>query len=273
MLDETPKGPSPEEQLERERADRARAEQELRERQAAYEARLEEMDRSMRRQATPAPTPMTAAKAQEELGLSADDIQKDPDKALKALEDHIRKQAVQEATAEVESRYGGLVSNLSNQAVNLELEQVKNQKYWHEAQAEVARYFEDHPDEMTPGRVTEVYRWCVGQNHEQYEAAHRERQSKDQASTSEMRQGANAAAEPPPRRSAGSRLDVDEKGPEPELTEEEETVRQAYNAHGANISKREWVAISEGRLIPKKRASDWDAGYYKTDRKVARYEG
>ena len=273
MLDD-PKGPSPEDlAAESDRTERARLDQELRERQAATDARLDELGRSMARNAQPITQSATPTPSPTEPNLTAEEIQKNPDQALRLLEDHIRTKAVAEAEQNVEAKYGEKFNRLSNHAVGQELENVKGRKYWGEAEKDVTRYFEDHPAELQPGRVEEVYKWFVGENVERYQEEHSARASIDTATT-EMRAEANiapASTDMPMRRSVTP--EEKDKGPEPKLTEEEECVRVAYNAHGANISKKEWVEISKGKIFPKKRAVDWDAGFYKEDRHISRYEG
>ncbi len=270
ILDD-PKGPTQEDLAAGERAESARRDQELRERQAATEARLEELSRGVARQ--PVAQPVASPEAPPAPGLTAEEIQKNPDQALRLLEDHIRTKAVAEAEQNMEAKYGARFDQLSSHAVAQELEAVKGRKYWGEAEKDVTRYFEDHPTELQPGRVEEVYKWFVGENVERYQDTHAARTATDSA-TSEMRAEANAPAltkDTPIRRAVTP--EEKESGPEPKLTEEEECVRQEYNLHGANISKKEWVKISQGKIFPKKRATDWDAGFYKEDRQISRYEG
>ena len=273
MLDD-PKGPSPEDLAAGERAESARRDQELRERQVATDARLDEISRNVtsRNEQGQFQAPLPAAPPAAP-GLTAEEIQKNPDQALRLLEDHIRTKAVAEAEQNMEDKWGGKFDQLSSRAITQELEAVKGRKYWGEAEKDVTRYFEDHPAELQPGRVEEVYKWFVGENVERYQETHSARSATDSA-TSEMRAEANAPARSvdTPIRRAVEQVDK-ETGPEPKLTEEEETVRVAFNAHGANISKREWVEISKGKIFPKKRATDWDAGFYKEDRHISRYEG
>lgn len=257
-----PTGPTPDELLAVEREARARMEQEGRERQAAYEARLEQLERQTRQ-----PQPyMTAEQAQKELGLTADDIAKDPEAALTALEEHIRRKT----TAEIEQKYGGIVAGLASQSFQNEMESLKGRKYWAEAEKEVTRYFQENPNEVyTPGRAKDVYSYLVGQNVEKYEAARAAQEEKDKSFSRDRM--ASSATRPvydePIRRAAPSEPKGSEA--EPELSEAEELVRQKYNALGANISKREWVAISEGKLFPKtSQSSDWQQGWRKDGRNV-----
>lgn len=268
-----PEGPSQEELLAQEREERSRIEQEMRERQAAYDARLEEMERGIARAAQPKPQ-MTAQQAQQELGLSAEEIQKNPDKALKALEDHIR----QAATRDIESRYAPVVQGLAQHAFQSELRSLESRKYWKQAQKDVERYFKDHPQEaMTPGRASEVYKYLVGENIEKYEAAASETreaeiEEKDRGHSAGRPSHAPPAYDVPIRQRAYAPKADKANEKEPSLTDQEELVRQTYNRLGANISKREWVEISKGNVFPKARGADWERGWYADDRRVTRPE-
>lgn len=267
--DVEPAGPTPEEQLAAERAEAARREAAFAERQAAMEGRLEQMERMGRRAATPQPM-MTPQQAQMELGLSADDIANDPEKALRALTDHIR----QSTKAELTREYAPVIQGLAAQAFQGEREGLKSRKYWAAAEKDFNRYFEDNPQEaLTPGRAKEVYDYLVGRNIEQYEAAIATQDEKDKAFTRERLAAtstSHSTAEPPMRRSSAEPRPKADDDFAP-LSEEEELVRQKYNAYGANISQREWRLISEGKVIPKTaNSSDWQAGWGDKSRRKVR---
>lgn len=266
---EEPKGPSVEEQLEAERADRQRQEALWAERQAAYEGRLEQIERSSQRVGYQ-PT-MTPQQAQQDLGLSAEDIANDPDKALKMLEDRIR----QSTKAELSREYAPVIQGLAQQAFHAEMEGLRSRKYWSQAQKDVERYFADNPHEaLQPGRAKEVFNYLVGTNHEQYEKAAAAAAEKDKTFTRERmaNEARSNATYDPPMRAPAPRAERDEKDEEVSLSDEEELVRQQYNRLGANISKREWRAISDGKIFPKtQNASDWQRGWgaeRKSERKV-----
>jgi len=239
-----PAGPTAEDMLAREREERRQLEQRFVAAEADARARFDMLDRRQ------APT-MSAAQAQQELGLTAEDIAANPDKALAMLEEHI----TQKTEARLEKKYGGQLNALSSRAFSSDVEALKGKKYAADVVPLVDEYCRANPQEMnTPGKATEVYERIVGKNIEELQ-----RRDASRGGSMEKNYTSSARTEEPPLRQAGSlRVDAaEDTDADGALTEAEEATRLSYNAYGANISKKEWAAIAGGKIYPKNRASDW----------------
>ena len=250
--DEAPKGPSQEDVLATERAARERLEQQYREDRAAYQARLEMMERSLNR---PAPGPASP----EPERLSAEAIAADPEKGLQLLRESIAN--------DLRKQYEPTINSLRDTAFQSEVEALKGKKYFSDVEPELRKYFDEHPEARQPGAAKQAYAVLVGQNLETLEKRH------DYAGGGiEKNYGAPSYSEAPIRTSGGP-LVTDNPGNEAvRLTEAEEQERQYWNGFGVNISPREWAEIQAGRVFPKGAAMDWETTRHGVtrDRKVAK---
>ena len=239
-----PTGPSAEDMLSHEREERRQLETRFAAAEADARARFDMIERRGYAQAMP------AAQAQEELGLTSEDIAANPEKALSMLKEHISR----ETEARLEKKYSGVISGLAEQVSGSQVEALRSKKYAADLIPLVEEYFQHNPqDRHIPGKATEVYERLVGKNLDALEKRESTRGAMDKGYSNPNR------VEEPSFRSAGA-LRVEGGGEDDEnaqLTEAEEETRKQYNAYGANISKKEWVGISSGKVFPKNRASDW----------------
>lgn len=244
---EAPKGPTPEELLAQERAERQRLEAQMAAQQADTRARFDMMER--RNYNAPA---TTAAQAQAELGLSAEDIAKDPEKALQMLKDHMRREAVQE----IENKYAPVIEGLAAQAFSSQVEALRGKKYAQDLMPLVEEYFQANPAERyQPGKATEVYERLVGKNLDELV---RRDQARTGAEATSKNYGTSRVEEPPIRPAGALRVEADEDtGREPQLTNYEEEAFQNWKRLGVISSRKEWVELSKGNVFPKAVAADW----------------
>ena len=238
-------GPTAEEMLAQERAERMKLESRFAAAEADARARFDMMDR--RQYAQPV---MTAAEAQRDLGLTAEDLAADPEKALKLLKDHIRK----ETLAEVESKYAPMVTGLAEDAFATKMEALRNRKYANDLMPLMEDYFQANPQERTPRKVEEVYERLVGKNLD-------ELQRRESTRSADMPKNylPNARVEEPSLRAGGAPLRVEGDSAEPTatLTEMEEQAFQYWKRLGVIDNRKEWVEISKGNVFPKSVSADW----------------
>lgn len=250
-VDDAPKAPSPtaEEMLAREREERYKLEQRFAVAEAEARARFEMLDR---RQYNAQPA-MTAADAQKDLGITAEEIAADPDKALKLLSEHIRKETLRE----VESKYAPIVTGLAEQSYSAQVEALRNRKYAQDLMPLVEEYFQHNPqDRYTPGKAQEVYERLVGKNLDELQRRESARVPDIQKNYSPSR------VDEPSMRVGGAPLRVggESEGSDwskPFSKEAEEVAYQTWKGLGVIDNRKEWRMIHEGRVFPKDIAADW----------------
>lgn len=265
---EEPKAPNyevlaAEEKVRREAIEARLAEKEKQweERQAAIEARMRQ------------PTASAAAEPQRQepegfdLGMSEEEIAANPGEAMARFQQHLNEQ--QGRFSEAIQRTGYVMNNLANRGFEQEVMSLRDRDFYDKAEPLLRAYYEQNPGEKVPGMgrsPEEVYSIIIGQNWKTWE---QERQASNpgpdpnlapQPSLATGRPPASyeSPISPPPQPAGLPANTKSEK--DVFLTPEEDDVRTYFNTTWkTNISKAEWAASREGKVLPKQAAgaSDW----------------
>jgi len=263
---EKAKEPTEAEKLAAKEAEIARLNQELSSQRAATDARLQGLETALGQRfaeqrrgpaAPPAPEPSSAYAAQQELGLTDEQILSNPLESVKAIAQHIAEKQRAAFVAEVAPVLGGLVhSNYEAQVDSL-----KSHPYFIDLQDALRGHFEENPsDKMSPGNIRKVFNELVGANivELQRRAAVREGERLAAAATPAPRARAIEPSIRTPALSISPTKAEDKEGfiMGDGLDGARQELMQEFNKYGVNLSDKEWQAIESGKRFPKKISSD-----------------
>lgn len=278
----------PKEEPAKEPSAEAQELEKLRKEKAEYEARLQadkdsnvnsrisELERSMQeryravREVPSAPAPEPAYQAQQELGLTDEEILAKPAEAVQRMAEHIANQRV----AQMEGQVTQVLGHQVRRGFDAEIESLKKHPYFDDLAGALNTHFESNPHEMIQaGSAKRRFNELVGENLETLTklAAEREAQRRiDEEKRVLADQPAaisrNRVVEPAIR--PGTPPPVETTSKDKEFTLDENPARAAekrylmeeFNRHGANLNEEEWVGIEDGKLLPKKLAADIQMG-------------
>lgn len=248
-----PVGPTPEELA---RQKEAETQAKLREQELETErakAKAEAMEMFVRERFAQGRTevvqqaPPEARQAQEDLGMTEEEILSDPAGAIAKLSAYMR--AKNEEEARYRNNANNVIANLAKSNFKSELQALKNERYAEWIMPHVEDHFRRNPEEaFNEGRVRSVYNELVGQNLQQLEKLERERTI------------------PPPRERVIEPSVSFSPSPEPAkkdekqiLPEDEEFMRLEHNRRVPEhyqMTAEEWRDIRSGKKYPKKISTD-----------------
>ena len=247
-----PKGPSPEEQA-RERELQLQGQKQAAEIEAARsQAKAEAMERflqqSFARGRSEAP-PQEAVRAQQDLGLTEEEILADPTGSIAKLSDHIRRQ--NEAMVEYQNRANSVIGNLAKSNFKSEMSALGKERYAEWLAPYVEDYFRNNPEEaFKDGSVRRIYNELVGQNIEELERLHKEKAvppgQVNRERVIEQSTGASNYSPEPPRKETSA------------LPEDEMFMLSEHNRRAPQyaMTPEEWADIRSGKKFPKKISTD-----------------
>jgi len=265
---EKAKEPTEAEKLAVKEAEIARLNQELSSQRAATDARLQGLETALGQRfaeqrrgpaAPPAPEPSSAYAAQQELGLTDEQILSNPLESVKAIAQHIAEKQRAAFVAEVAPVLGGLVhSNYEAQVDSL-----KSHPYFIDLQDALRGHFEENPsDKMSPGNIRKVFNELVGANIVELQRRAAVREGERQAAEAVATPAPRARAVEPSIRTPATTVTT-KQAMEKEgvimgdgLDDARQELMQEFNKYGVNLSDKEWQAIESGERFPKKISSD-----------------
>lgn len=213
-------------------------------------AKAEAMERFVREgfaQGRSAP-PQDAVRAQEDLGLSDEDILSDPTGAISKLQAQIRQR--DEAMREYQERANSVIGNLAKNSFRSEMQSLSKERYSEWITPYVEDYFRKNPQEaFTDGAVRRVYHELVGQNLSELERLQSERTSVPLPRQRVVEESARFSSASEPSGEAKKQL----------LSDEDEFMRVSTNSSFGGkyaMSPEEWADIRSGKKYPKKIATD-----------------
>jgi len=203
-----------------------------------------------------------------DLGISKEDfVQSGPEEQyamMMRVQDYMN--AMRQESQQTVSRAGQLIQGLSERTHKAEVRALVEQPFYKYAKSDIEAYYDAHPQEKVPGvgkSPEEVYKLMVGENWESYYGKKQSEAPAVEGSPGVIppEQRPKVQTETPVRPNAPTGPNIHTKKTEVTLTPEEEETRRIFNKlePGLNISAEEWVAISSGKVLPKKmgHASDW----------------
>lgn len=266
--------PTPEqEELERLRAAEAQwKDQEAERQKQEADARIRALEDQMRqryqavRQNAAPPQEQTYA-AQQELGLTDEEILANPKEAIERMAQHI---AQKELAAE-RQQMTQILGHQVRRGFDAEMGSLSQEPYFRDLEATLHEYFQQNPQEaIVAGSVKRKYNELVGENlayltklaaeRQAAEAVAQERETATQAQSVQ-----NRVVEPQIRPGSVEKTKTSEKefslDPNPARAKEKQRLIDEFNRHGANLDEKEWIEIEEGRALPKKMSADIQLGY------------
>jgi hypothetical protein len=275
MAEEEPSAEAQE--LERLRQANAELESRLRaQRDSEVDSRLSEMERAMQekyravRQAPSAPQPEPAYQAQQELGITDEEILANPRAAIERISEHIANQRLSQMQ-------DGVVQVLRHQVkrgFDSEMESLRNHPYYNDLAPVLREHFDANPHEMIEaGAVKRRFNELVGENLDTLTKLAAEREAKRKVDEESQRlseqPGAiarNRVVEPSIRAgSAPLQSSPSQKEKETELDKDpsraaaKRDLIDIFNRvrPGLDLTEEEFVAIEKGDVFPKKVAADY----------------
>lgn len=267
-----PEGPSAEElqrAKEQEELNRLRAEAAERDKQiAVMQARMEQRDQDFnqfeRNRSGSGVTKQEMYDAQKELDISDEELL-DPSTARAAIQ-RIAEHVASQQTSQLAKRTGEVLGSLAEEAFESQMSRLEKEDFFEDLEPYIRDYFQAHPEELhVRGRVKDVYERLVGKNY---------RVLASKTSPSDEVEGGGETINSSKSRYTQSRVidpSVNTPGPSPrpepggkkgkvKLDEARQQVRDKFAAVGVELDDDEWMDIEEGRVYPKRVASDIQVG-------------
>jgi len=262
-------GPTVEDQLAAEKAERAQLEAKMAQEKAVLDAKMEALERNVGQRFAERPqtvAPVAAEQAREELNLSDEEILANPRAAVARVADHITQQRL----AEQNARNAEIFGNLADTAYKSQIQMLTGKEFYADLQPFIEEYFARNPEQrLQSGRPEQYYNELVGANINELNTrkAARDAEAAEAAkSTTETTQLRQSTASPnlstpsirghETQEKAGD-TDADLLGDNADVKQE---LMEIFNQHGLNMTAKEWKDIESGKILPKKIASDWQAG-------------
>lgn len=258
-----PQGPTPEE-VAAKNAEISALKTEIAQKEAAFTARFDGLERmvgdSFRNRATPAapvpPDTAAAYAAQQDLGMTDEEILANPAKSFEKLRDHLKKQVREEVAKE----YGDTLNNMAVAAFQSQVEALRGEPYFGDLADAVVQYFQDNPREASvPGQVRRIYNELIGVNLAELQ---RRASARKEPADPEPPPARARSVEPAFRSPAAPTPAPPENKTAPVIDEAEAAVMSAFNKARPGLFKdeTEWAEVAQGKRFPKKIASDIQTG-------------
>lgn len=262
-----PPGPSPEEVAAQKEAEIAALKAEMAQKEAAFAARFDGLERlvgeGFRNRATPAapvPPDTTAAyAAQQDLGLTDEEILANPAKSFEKIRDHLRNQIRAEMTQE----YGAAFNNLTVTAFQSQVEALRADPYFEDLSGALIQYFQDNPQEASiAGQVRRIYNELIGVNIGELQKRAEARKQLAEPAPPVAPAARPRAVEPSLRAPVTPTPMPPEARNAPIIDEAEANMMEAFNKVRPGLFKdeAEWAEVAQGKRFPKKIATDIQAG-------------
>lgn len=245
--------------------------------QAASDARFEQMERDMERRfaanQNQGPQADDMYAAQQELNIKDEELL-DPQTAPAAIR-RIAEHQAQKLVREQDTKYGSVIGNVASDVFDLKMDRMRSREFFDDLEPLIREYFQDNPTELhVQGKVEEVYERLVGKN---YEVLKSRKTSNDEldddvsstgqdvtAAKSRVRQQSRVVDAPVRTASPSSRTRREEKKPVV-LDDAREAERKRFEGLGVELTPEEWQDIETGNKYPKKFAADIQVGLSKAN--------
>jgi len=266
---EQPKEPSSDALLAQKDAELQALKQEMAQKEAAFDARFQGLERMVsdgfRNRATPvAPAPavdaQAAYRAAQDLGLSDEEILANPLKSFERIRDHLRDQI----RAEVTQEFGGRLQNLAVTAFTAQMDALKSDPYYEDLKDALVQYFQENPGEAeNPGQIRRIYNELIGVNIAELQRRQATRAEKAAESAPAPAPVPRARAVEPSYRAPSAPLpEVAKPAPAAEIDEAEAAMMEAFNKVRPGLFKNtgEWAEVAQSKRFPKQLSSDIQFG-------------
>lgn len=246
--EKAPDAPDYEALLKQERQEREALQAQLREKEAAFQARMDTLERVATNRPAAQPAAAPAPK-----DWTTEEIMQDPKGAFVDIASRI----MQEGVGALNQQYAHLLSSVVEDTFDTKLETLDSKRFGKALKPYIQQYFNANPHlKLQRGALDQVYKTFVADHLDELLALEEDR--KDRADVPPSKRPAEQ-----PRRAAtpvapAPRLSLREE-PEtrkPHLSKDEEWVRGKFAKLGVDLSDAEFAAIRDGRLLANRPESE-----------------
>ena len=262
-IEETePTGPTPEEVLAAKEAEI----QELKAKEAtersADRARVEQLERMVRQGFAQRGQPHQANEvtvAKQELGITDQDLVKDPQKYIEQMAEHIASRKIQES----EQRIGGVLSGLVESTFETQLGSLGSHRYYEDLAPVLREHFNENPSEKyNAGAVRQRFNELIGANLDELERRAKEREKDKIKDESNLAPDGGQLHAPSRTRAVEQSVSMPVSQPRGSTKKERKDdglnwarneIMESFNRQtGLNMDPAEWDDIESGRKLPRK---------------------
>src|SRR3990167_513122 len=262
-IEETePTGPTSEEVLAAKEAEI----QELKAKEAtersADRARVEQLERMVRQGFAQRGQPHQANEvtvAKQELGMTDQDLVKDPQKYIEQMAEHIASRKIQES----EQRIGGVLSGLVESTFETQLGSLGSHRYYEDLAPVLREHFNENPSEKyNAGAVRQRFNELIGANLDELERRAKEREGEKVKAESNLAPDGGQMRAPVRPRAVEQSVSMPVSQPRGSGKKERKDdglnwarneIMESFNRQtGLNMDPAEWDDIESGRKLPRK---------------------
>jgi len=250
---------------------------------AANDARLEMMERQLaqgyndRSAAQTAPSVSPSYEAQQELGITDDDLIAHPAENMRKIAEQVGTRL----NAESMQRVGAVVGNLANSTYEMELKELSKHPYYASLEGSLRQHFRNVPQEYTnsPGSIKKKFNELIGENLTELQRLEVESGAEAANSEAQISGATNAAPATRSPRARAVEPSINVASPTPRspgptkggkvvLDDARQDVMDTFNAFMSpedRLTPEGWLEIEEGRALPKKVSADIQVGIAKAN--------
>ena len=227
---------------------------------AADRARVEQLERMVRQGFAQRGQPHQAnevAVAKQELGITDQDLVKDPQKYIEQMAEHIASRKIQES----EQRIGGVLSGLVETSFETQLGAMGSHRYYEDLAPILREHFNENPHEkVEAGAVRRRFNELIGANLDELERRAKEREGHKAKEDSNLAPDGGQMRTPTRPRAVEQTVSMPVSQPRGSARKERkddglnwarEEIMDSFNRKvGLNMTPDEWDDIEGGRKLP-----------------------